>query len=222
MKRVLIMLLLLITAMTTIAASSMYLKASYDFSYDSNVFSNPLPKFADSVWLNNKVEDPFYKRTNNGLSLTLDVFKTPTSRTGFSVNTKLGFANKSINYVPVGDFNSDSWSYERRDVLEETRCKVFMSIGPIFRARVGKFDLGAAVRGSIGSDDRFTETIVVGVQVEPYLNYFISNSLFINAGVYYDSHIMCFYINDRQKWFKEDYSAISIGAFIGVGIKIGE
>ena len=71
MKRVLIMLLLLITAMTTIAASSMYLKASYDFSYDSNVFSSPLPKFADSVWLNNKVEDPFYKRREASTDLQL-------------------------------------------------------------------------------------------------------------------------------------------------------
>lgn len=222
MKKFITLLFLISISTLLFSSPSMYFKASYDISYDSNVYSEPLPRYADATWLNNKVNEPYFKRYNHGISLTEDQFFSPTGRTGLSLNVKMGKAFKCDEFIPEGDFSSATWEYVKHDGLSDEKMKIFMSIGPIFRAQFGPVDLGIALRGSVGSFDLFKDGVIVGVQAEPYINVFLTNTLFLNAGVYYDAHLMYFYTNDENNWFKDGYTSISMGAFIGLGIKIGD
>ena len=222
MKKLFTLLFLISITALLFASPSMYFKASYDISYDSNVYSEPLPRYAEASWLNNKVNEPYFKRYNHGISLTEDQFFSPTGRTGLSFNVKIGNAFKCDEFVPEGDFSSATWEYVKRDGKADTKMKIFMSLGPIFRAQFGPFDLGLAIRGSVGSFDLFKDGVIVGVQAEPYVNLFVSKTVFFTVGAYYDAHLMYFYTNDEKNWFKDGYTSTSMGAFVGLGIKIGD
>ena len=48
------------------ASPVIYLRGGYLADYSSNVYSEPLPRFADPTWLTNKVSDPYFKRYDVG------------------------------------------------------------------------------------------------------------------------------------------------------------
>lgn len=222
MKKLITVLFLIAISTVLFASPSTYFKVVYDISYDSNVYSEPLPRYADANWLNGKVTEPYFKRLNHGISLTVDQYFSPKGRTGLSINAKIGNAFKCDDFIPEGDFNSATWEYVKHDGLADEKLKVFLSIGPIFRAQFGKFDLGIALRGSAGSFDLFVDGVIVGIQAEPYVNVFFNDSIFLNVGAYFDAHLMYLYTKHEDLWFKDGYTAISMGAFVGVGIKLGE
>ena len=62
MKRLIAILFLISISTVLFAAPSTYFKVDYDISYDSNVYSEPLPRYADANWLNGKVSEPYFKR----------------------------------------------------------------------------------------------------------------------------------------------------------------
>lgn len=223
MKKALsVLFILAIISVSLTAAPVIYLRGGFLTDYSSNVYSDPLPKYADSGWLNNKINDPYFKRLDIGGIGVQDIYFSKDGRTGLSFSLELTKSIKSRNYIPTGDFNSSEWTYQAKDVLSSTPKKMFIGVGPVFRAKIGPVDLGAAIRLSLGSFNKFNDGIIAGVQVEPYVNWFFTDSFFLTAGAFYDAHLMYFFINNSQNWFKEGYTSITIGAYLGVGIKIGE
>ena len=223
MKKTIAIFLLSVIAVISVSASPViYLRGGYLADYSSNVYSEPLPRYADSTWLTNKVNDPYFKRNDIGGIGIQDIYFSQDGRTGLSFSIEITKPTGSYNFIPTGEFSSATWTYEEKDVLSSTSRKLFFGVGPVFRAKLGPVDLGAAVRASFGSLDRFRDAIVAGVQVEPYVNWFFTDSFFLTAGAFYDAHLMYLYTNNNQKWFKEDYTSMTFGAYIGLGLKIGE
>ena len=223
MKKTIAIFLLSVIAVISVSASPViYLRGGYLADYSSNVYSEPLPRYADSTWLTNKVNDPYFKRNDIGGIGIQDIYFSQDARTGLSCSIEITKPTWSCHFIPTGDFSSATWTYEQKDVLSSTSRKLFFGVGPVFRVKVGPVDLGAAVRASFGSLDRFRDAIVAGVQVEPYVNWFFSDSFFLTAGAFYDAHLMYLYMNNNLKWFKEGYTSMTFGAYIGLGLKIGE
>ena len=166
MKKTIAIFLLSVIAVISVSASPViYLRGGYLADYSSNVYSEPLPRYADSTWLTNKVSDPYFKRYDVGGIGIQDIYFSQDGRTGLSFSIEITKPTGSYHFIPTGDFSSATWTYEQKDVLSSTSRKLFLGVGPVFRVKLGPVDLGAAVRASFGSLDRFRDAIVAGVQV---------------------------------------------------------
>ena len=222
MKKALLILTILLSALTAVTAadSSIYLKAAYLCTYDTNVYSNPMVRYANSTWLNWRVENPYLKRMNNGLHLEGDVFFKPEARTGLSISLDIGYPFMATEFIPEGDFSGD-WEYTSKDVIDTQNPRVFLGIGPTFRYQHNNFDFGASIRLSVGSydlfDDKYDDNIILGIMAEPYVNMFIDDNMFVTAAIHYDAHLMSFYVNNPDKYFVENYTMLTFGGYVGVG-----
>ena len=200
---------------------AVYLKGAYMYSFDTNVYSDPLVKYAYPDWLEWRVKNPYEKRYNNGFLLEGDVFFSPKARTGLSVSIDAGFAYKDNRFIPEGDFYN-IWNYRDFDGMEFVKPKLFFGFGPVFRAEMGIVDLGVSLRCSLGSYDYEVDDIVFGIIAEPYINIFVTDNIFITSGFHYDAHLMSFHLNSDTEIFNKDYSMITVGGYIGVGVFFGE
>ena len=223
MKRLAVLLFcLLLLSASVFASPSLYLRGAYLFSYDTNVYSDPMVRNAGDAWLNWRAENPYIKRFNNGRHEDFDVFFSNKGRTGLSISYSDGFAFKETIYKP--EMNGSSWAdwdYKEYNTLSTSNIRLFLGIGPIFRAVLGPFDLGIAFRGSVGSFDIFKNSVIVGLQAELYSNLFITENFFMTFGMLYDAHLMEYYLNNSEKWYNADYTMLTAGAYIGLGYKIG-
>ncbi len=215
--------LLYIMLLCVSAYSSVYIRGAYLFSYDTNVYSEPMVRNADSSWLEWRAQNPFIKRYDNGISADIDLFFSEKGKTGLSVNFANGWAFREREYRPERN-GSDwtDWDYTESDAASSSRMKLFAGIGPVFRAQFGAVDLGIALRASAGSYDYFKDSVIVGLQAELYGNVFVTEDLFLTFGMLYDAHLMEFYLNSRERWYNPGYTMLTAGAYAGIGYKIGK
>ncbi len=224
MRRVCLLLLVLSSAVLGLAAApSFSVRASYLLSYDTNVYSNPMVRYGDAGWLEGKVKDPYIKRWNNGINADFTLFFSPVSKMGLSLGFSNGWAYSDKKYIPEQETSGswDYWSYKEYD-NEDSSMRMFFSVGPTFRAMFGPLDLGIVIRGSVGSYDLFKEYIIAGIQAELYMNYFIAKGFFVTGGVFYDAHLMEFYLHNDSSWYKANYTMMTIGPYIGFGYNFGK
>lgn len=224
MKRLFFILaLLLIVSSSVFASFSLYLSGSYLWSYDTNVFSNPMVKYTtNSSWSTIREADPYIKRFNNGFSLNVDMFFSEEGRTGLSMAMHTGFAYKATEFTPNSDDISNSdWDYTASDVLANQKIAMFFSLGPIFRVELGDFDISLALRASVGSYDCFDNNAILGIQADPMVNYFFSDNAYATAGLHYDAHFVYLYTNSNDRIYLPDYLRLTAGAYFGIGYKFG-
>lgn len=216
MKRIILLSIALLLSFS-LSSTAMYFSLNNTYTYDTNAFSDPLPQNAGETFLQNA---EYLKRHNVGLNFTFDTFFSPKSRTGLSVSTILSLPFKSTTFKPEGDLAGD-WEYVPSDSLSEQKIAFFFSVGPVFRAAFEKVDLSLALRASVGSYDFFTTGVVMGLQAQPFVNFFINDGTYLSFGLLYDAHMMKF-IYDEKKIYEDHYIMLSAGAYIGLGIVVGE
>ncbi|GEM_PF-6196185 len=205
------------------SAFSLYMTGSYLWSYDTNVFSNPMVKNAttNSAWQQIRKIDPYIKRFNNGFKLTSDMFFSKEGRTGLSISFDIGFPYKATEYEPdTEDLNNSNWEYKSKDALDKQKTSIFFGLGPAFRVILGRVDIALALRFSLGSYDYFDNNVIFGIQADPYVNVFISEDIYMTAGLHYDAHLMYFYLSGDEIYLP-NYIKLTAGAFVGVGYKFG-
>ena len=213
---------LFLLSVSVFASPSLYLRGAYLFSYDTNVYSEPMVRNAGFAWLEWRAENPYIKRFNNGMNADIDLFFSEMGRTGLSLSYSDGWAFKENIYKPEKNGSDWTyWDYKEYDMLSSSKMKFFLGIGPIFRAVIGPFDLGIALRGSVGSFDCFRDSVIVGLQVELYGNLFITRDFFVTFGMLYDAHLMEYYLNNSKQWYNANYTMLTAGGYIGLGYKIG-
>ncbi len=202
------------------ASPNIYIQGDFDAIYTTNVFSNPLPKSVDNAWLQNKIENPFIKRLDIGGSISTSLFFSNEGRTGLSAKIRIGKPIKAVETRPNStDYTSD-WNYVSNKSTNQ-KLSIIGSFGPIFRAQLGPVDLGIAIRANIGTLNLGDKSLIVGLQAEPYINWFFTSYTYISAGLTYDAHIMRF-IEDENKYYEEHFFMSSLTPFIGLGIKFGD
>ena len=183
------------------AGYNVYLRAGVLATYTTNVFSSPLPHSPSSDLL---------KRFDAGAYADADLFFADEGRTGLSLSFLYSspFKAESIN-------KSTSQAYDSTD---EQESALFLSIGPIFRAQIGKADFGAAIRLSIGSYSHFSSSFNLSLQIEPYVT-IAGDSFFINAGMLYTAHFYDFLLEDEKNFYSKDFFMLSAGAYVGFSYK---
>ena len=199
------------------ASPSLDLRAGALWSYDTNVFSSPLPTGynADGDFPNG---GEFLKRHNVGVHLGADIFSGNESRFGLSTALALSFPVSSVSIVPEGEGND--WSYVKSDSLEEQHASLFLSIGPVFRYSFGSVEIVFPIRLSVGSYDWFTTGFVFGVAIEPGVNIFVDDDFFITFSAIYDAHMMKF-LYSVSEIYDAGYIMLTAGFYAGCGIRIG-
>lgn len=202
-RRIAIIVMLLAGIAPLYAGYNVYLRAGALATYTTNVFSSPLPHSPSSDLL---------KRFDAGSYADADLFFADDGRTGLSLSFLYSFPFKAESI--------DKSTSQAYDSTDEQESAFFLSIGPIFRAQIGKADFGAAIRLSIGSYSHFSSSFNLSLQIEPYVMYPIAgDSFFINAGMLYTAHFYDFLLEDEKNFYSRDFFMLSAGAYVGFSYK---
>ena len=207
MKRLTAFFLVLVISAAALFAAELYLRPNFVATYDTSVFSSPLPKRENAAYM---------KRTGLGLYFDADFFLHDDSRAGLSLSFLYSEPVK-IDNVIVGtpDDSAYYWVYTQDPDL-------YFAIGPMFRAQLGPVSLGIAIRAEVGSNNLFTDSLNLGVQVEPYIMVPLgTESWQLSAGLLYDAHFYDFLLQDEEHYYRPDYFLLTVGGYIGITYKWG-
>lgn len=214
MKRKILTVLVLafVTVGSLSAGMEFYLRPSFIVTYDTNVFSDPLPHYT--------VQTGLIQRTGLGLFLDNDVFFSESGKAGLSISFLYGHPVRTEAWIEnegkIGDDNNDGmWVFEAAPSL-------YFATGPMFRAQLGGVDIGIALRLSIGSINLFKDSFNLGLQAEPYVMIPLgSESWKLNVGFLYDAHFFDFLLDDPQSIYRDRYFLLTIGGYVGISYKWG-
>jgi len=221
-KTILMVLMLLALSVMPLCAESL---ARFGLMLDlnTNMFSDPLPKYVSLNWVKNKMEDPFVLKDDVAGVLILDFFPSRKSRLGLSIFTSYGKTFYAKESKPDWDGTEASgrakWDgeYTSEEVDTDGMNSLFFAGGPSFRAKVDKFDLGFSVRLSLGTYEMFEDGLILGVQSEPFLNYHFSDKWFFASGLLLDLHFMRMYLDSDSQVYDDNYIILTAGGFVGLG-----
>ncbi len=222
-KKILLVSVVLLVSFSLFADPSIYLRAGYGATFDTNIFSYPLVKNTgeDDSYLAYRVENPFLYRLDHDIKGGADIYFSPKGRTGISLSCEIGIPIKAVTYTPSSTDVSSDWHYIKADATDVQPKKLIFSFGPSFRAVMGNFDLGMNIRFALGSYDLFENDLVLGLCAEGFVNYFLTNSFFLFANLGLDSKFMSFYLSSEKQVYREHYIMAAVSATVGLGVKFG-
>lgn len=221
MKKITAFLIILILSICQLAAAPLFqLKVSYQYSYDTNAFSDPLPMNGDSSWLANKIANPYLKRHNNGLLLEFTYYPAEGSRTGLSATFRTASAFKATQIAPDSADSSTAWEYIETDVTADQNNSYFFGLGAIFKASFfdSRLDFGAALRFALGTYDSSQKDVILAIQTDAYLDYHVHRNFFFTLGIDLQSNMFKF-TNYNEQYYEENYFMISLAPYVGAGIR---
>ena len=206
MRRILAFLTLMIVPFCLCASPYAYINASYGISYDTNVFSDPLPS-----WDEEDMNFDYQKNVSNAFSLSADIFFS-SGPAGLSVSALLGIPFHSEVY----DYGSGVWG--GADALPY----ITLSIGPTFRYDTGPLDLFLSLRAGIGADDFYRTGITFDIIVDGGIRFFPTERMVVSVGALYDARLMKFYIGNLDYVYEPGYIMLGLGGYVSVGIMVGD
>lgn len=185
------------------AEAEVYIRPAIFSSYETNVFSLPEPEMKDGGK---------FKRAGLGAYLDVDAFLSPEGRTGLSLSFMYSHPLWTGSKM---DGNADSsW-------VMSTDPTLSFAIGALFRAQLGVVDFGLALRASFASTELFNESLLLGLQVEPYIMLPIgSGDVLLSMGFVYDAHLYDFLLHDDEHYYRSDYFMLTFGGYAGVAVKL--
>ena len=211
-RRLFLIVMLVVFSIASLSAGAeFYLRPNFLATYDTNVFSDPLPKYTTQTGL--------IKRTGLGLYLDSDVFFAENGRTGLS-----------ISFLYSQPVKTEAWLVEegKGDDLDagrwvlNTEPSLYFAIGPMFRGKLGGVDIGIAVRASAGSINLFKDSVNLGLQIEPYIMVPLGSDHWkLSAGLLYDAHFFDFLLNSEAKIYRDRYFLLTVGGYVGITYRWG-
>ena len=221
-QRLILMIILLFTS-SVIYSAVFSITTNLNYSFDTNIFSNPLPTMSSSQeWLLRKNKNPLMRRHNIGLDINFDYFPHENARIGMSSSLELKFPIKSIASKPIPDNKelgfTGNWEYYHYETTESQQVGCFGSFGPIFKIYTTHVDYGITLRLSLGAMQYNTPELILGLQIEPFANFHINDSIYISTRFTYDSHFMRFKFEGTEI-FEPYFQLVSLKPSLGVGFK---
>ncbi len=217
MMRKVLSAMLILLASAVLPAVSFDLRGGLEWSYDTNAFSDPLPLGYDPAeGFPNGGE--FIRRMNIGMHASADIYFEEDSRFGLSTFLTLRFPYFSQSVLPDG--SGYDWEYRTEDSLSRQHTSLFCGIGPVFRYSTGRVDILLPIRFSIGSYDWFTSGVVMGVSIEPGINVFLTDDVFLSFALTYDAHLVKLFLSMNQV-YDPGYIMLTCGAYAGAGFRFG-
>lgn len=209
-KRLIIFLSVLVLALSSLSASGeLFLRPGFLVTYETNVFSDPLPIYKES----NKEDGKGYlQRTGLGGYLDVDYFFSEDGKTALSFSFLYSHPVSSRTRI-YGNSAFAEW------VLTEDPS-IFFSFGPMFRAQLGSVDFGVAIRASIGSINLFRDSVNLSLQVEPFVTVPLgSENWNLSAGMIYNAHFYDFLLGDTENIYRKDFFLLTLGGYIGIAYR---
>lgn len=206
MKKILLLIMLSLLSIPAFASPYAYINASYGITYNTNVFSSPLPD-----WDEDDMNFAYQRNFSNSLSISSEIFFSD-GPTGLSVSLLLGlpFYSKEYDY-PEGIWNdTDKFPY------------FSIAIGPVFRYDTGILDLYLSIRAGIGADDFYKTGMTFDLIVDGGIRFFTSNRLSVSVGALYDARLMKFYIGNTDYVYEPGYIMLGLGGYVSLGIRVGD
>lgn len=147
-----------------------------------------------------------------GADISADLFRNDES-------AKWGFSTSLYASYPL-----ISKQYRNFAGSDITGRKAFLmaSAGLSFRCTPSTYiDASLALRAAVMSCDYFREGIIVGLTVEPVVDFFFTDSLFITGGLSLTNGFMKFTPSSDTTWFESGYTSLLFRARIGAGYRFG-
>ena len=207
MRKSIAVLLFLVSALPLIASPYAYISGSAGAAFETNAFSSPLPD-----WDPEDMNFSYKQKTAGTVSISADIFfKEGPAGLSAAVSTSFPFISK------VYDSTSGRWEDNGSHLPS-----LSFSAGPVFRYGIGSSDLFLSIRGGVGTDDLFSSGLTFDVIIDGGVRFFLSERMMISIGAVYDARLMKFYLDDLNRVYEPGYIMLSIGGYVGVGIRVGE
>jgi hypothetical protein len=147
-----------------------------------------------------------------GVDIAADIYKNDESaKTGLSTDIYVSYPLLSKKYV---NFSGEDVS-SGKPVLHA-------SAGAVFRCTPSDYlDASIALRLGVLSYDAFTEGIIVTATVEPRVDYFLSDSMFITGAISVTNGFIKFTPGHAETWYENNYTSVLCRIELGMGWKIG-
>ncbi len=208
MKKVLIPLMLLLSVPLP-ASVYAYLSLSYGVSYDTNVFSDPLPD-----WDLDDMNFQYEKRVSNEVSISSDIFF-DSGPAGLSLWFNMGFPFS----VERAEYDGSDYTWSS---VSDALPSISFAVGPTFRYNIGSImDLFLSLRLGFGSYDFFDTGMTLNIVVDGGVRFFPTDRIIISLGGIYDARIMK-YLNDESAIYQAGYIMLGIGGYVSVGVRVGD
>lgn len=217
-KVLFVILLLSLFLLPLFARVQNYISLSGVYSYNTNVFSDPMPTYFSETNFKYRQSSPYMKEYSAGLKLDYSLFFSSKGHSGISLSLAVGKPLYRISYTPEGTYADPYYVVSKESDFDYWYGLI--SIGPSFRWNVGFLDYGVSIRAHIGVMEPISnKNLVFGVEYSPYARFLIGPA-YVNIGCSLYSHVVKFVTSSDTKWYEEYFFMLSIMPYIGVGIKI--
>ena len=205
MRRLAVIASLIVLALPVSASSYAYINASYGVSYNTNVFSDPLPS-----WDEDDMNFTYERNFSHTISLSSDIFFSD-GPAGLSASLTLGvpFYSKSYDYSGGIWHDTDTLPY------------LTIALGPTFRFDTGPLDLFLSIRAGIGADDFYRTGMTFDIIVDGGIRFFPTDRLVVSIGALYDARLMKFYIGNLDYVYEPGYIMLGLGGYLAIGLRVG-
>ncbi len=216
-RKLVVLLSMFLLSLPLFSGVESYLRLAAEWSYDTNAFSSPLPTgFSLDSYFPNGGE--FLKRQNIGFSISSDTYFVDESRVGLSLSFAFRAPYHSVSIIPEG--SGYDWIYREEDSTDRQHSSLFAGIGPVFRYSFGSVELSLPIRLSLGSYDFFSSGFIAGVSIEPGVNVFLGDDIFLSFSLVYDAHLMKFFFS-LDRIYDPGYIMLTAGVSLGAGFRFG-
>jgi len=147
-----------------------------------------------------------------GMDLSADLFRNDESaKWGFSTAIYASYPLVSKHYA----------SFVESDISDK-KAILMAAAGLSFRCTPSTYiDASLALRAAVMSYDYFKEGIIVGLTVEPAVDFFFTDSFFITAGLSLTNGFIKFTPSSDTTWYESGYTSLLFCARIGCGYRFG-
>lgn len=147
-----------------------------------------------------------------GADLSADLFRNDES-------AKWGFSTALYASYPL--VSKQYENFVESDISDK-KAFLMASAGFVFRCTPSTYiDASIALRAAVMSCDYFREGIIAGLTVEPVVDFFFTDSLFITGGLSLTNGFIKFTPSSDTTWFESGYTSLLLRARIGGGYRFG-
>ncbi len=147
-----------------------------------------------------------------GVDTAADIYRNDESaKTGLSTDIYVSYPILSKKYV----------SFAGEDITDRMPV-LHASVGLVFRCTPSDYlDASIALRLGVLSYDAFTEGIIFTATVEPRVDYFLSDSIFVTGAFSITNGFVKLTPGHEDTWYENGYTTVIARLELGMGWKIG-
>ena len=147
-----------------------------------------------------------------GIDAAADIYKNDES-------AKMGISTHLFVSYPV--ISRKYTSFKGEDISER-KLVLNASAGLVFRCTPSDYlDASVALRFGVLSYDYFSQDLILTLTVEPRVDYFLTDDIFVTAAISITNGFIKFTPGHEETWYESGYTTVISRLELGAGWKIG-